>query len=541
MSFEKTSRTLVQGYLKREGNKVVNGNGEEILLTGLGIGNWLLPEGYMWLSKGCSRFDRPRRIEAVVKELTGKAYADSFWNSFRENYITEKDIEYIAKLGYNSVRIPLLWRLFMEEGEGIEWKDYGFTLLDQCIDWCEKHKLYAFIDLHGAPGGQTGANIDDCIDDVPRLFTDQDSWDKTIALWVKIADRYKDRWIVGGYDLLNEPIRPKYVDGRDFDHLFDRLRQFYIDVIDAIRKVDKLHLFSIEGHHWSTNTAIFDRIYDENMVIHFHRYGCKPDITAFTEFLELSEKWNLPLWLGETGENCSEWFAALYSMSINLDIGYNLWPYKKMDCTNSPLSIKQPRDWDIVIDYAKGGPHPGYHKARLILDELLDNIRIENCNENLQVSQAALRKPGCTVLGIDFDELPGVGKSYQYNQRHLGQSDYRANTYMEIAKKESIEENRFVFDSKWDENVLRLNEGEFVCYGIQDIRMNQGMWIHFSDIKGGELTISQEDQVLSTVSMEGLSKETSYYINLRPSEYSSIRIDVVEGKIELNKLVFTVE
>jgi aryl-phospho-beta-D-glucosidase BglC (GH1 family) len=278
MNFHKTSRNLVQGYLKRQENKLVNGNGEEIILTGWGLGNWLLPEGYMWLYDGNSRMDRPRRIEAVVEELTGKAYAEQFWAKFQENYITENDIEHMAELGYNSVRIPILWRLFMEEGEGNVFIENGFRLLDQCIDWCEKHKLYVFIDLHGAPGGQTGANIDDSIDDVPRLFTDQDSWDKAIALWVKIANRYKDRWIVGGYDLLNEPIRPENVDGRNFDFLVDKLRQFYTDVIKAIREVDKVHLFSIEGHHWSTDTAIFDRLYDENMVIHFHRYGCKPDI-----------------------------------------------------------------------------------------------------------------------------------------------------------------------------------------------------------------------------------------------------------------------
>jgi len=114
----------------------------------------------------------------------------------------------MAELGYNSVRIPLNWRVFMEAEPGLLWKEDGFRLLDRCIDWCEEYKLYAFLDLHGAPGGQTGANIDDSVDNVPRLFIDSDSWFKGIKLWERIAERYKDRWIVAGYDLLNEPIAP---------------------------------------------------------------------------------------------------------------------------------------------------------------------------------------------------------------------------------------------------------------------------------------------------------------------------------------------
>lgn len=38
----------VKGYLRAEGQRIVNGDGQELLLRGVGLGNWLLPEGYMW-------------------------------------------------------------------------------------------------------------------------------------------------------------------------------------------------------------------------------------------------------------------------------------------------------------------------------------------------------------------------------------------------------------------------------------------------------------------------------------------------------------
>lgn len=93
----------IEGFLHTKGKKIVDGRGEEILLTGWGLGNWLLQEGYMWKAYG-ERFDRPSRIEKVVEELTGRDFAEYFWKEYRENYIRREDILAMAELGYNSVR-----------------------------------------------------------------------------------------------------------------------------------------------------------------------------------------------------------------------------------------------------------------------------------------------------------------------------------------------------------------------------------------------------------------------------------------------------
>ncbi|MDR0401354.1 MAG: cellulase family glycosylhydrolase, partial [Treponema sp.] len=217
---EKLDRNRVKGLLRARGKVLVNGEGEEILLNGWGLGNWLLCEGYMWLSRDSRSFDRPRNIEETIRDLAGSAYAERFWRAFRASYITAEDIKRMAELGYNSLRIPFNWRLFMEDEPGeIRFREEGFSLLDQCLAWCEEYRIYAFLDLHGAPGGQTGDNIDDSRDNLPRLLTDQDYWDKGIALWRELARRYRDRWIVGGYDLLNEPIRTVRFDYPNVDHL----------------------------------------------------------------------------------------------------------------------------------------------------------------------------------------------------------------------------------------------------------------------------------------------------------------------------------
>ncbi len=185
---EMLSRDRVNGFLRADGRRVMNGAGEPILLSGWGLGNWLLCEGYMW--RAGRRADRPRRIEAVVRELAGSDYAASFWPRFRKNYIRREDILRMAELGYNSVRVPMNWRVFMADEPGITFLEDGFRLIDDLLDWCEEAKVYAFLDLHGAPGGQTGSNIDDCIDDFPRLFTDADSYEKCIALGERFVKRF---------------------------------------------------------------------------------------------------------------------------------------------------------------------------------------------------------------------------------------------------------------------------------------------------------------------------------------------------------------
>lgn len=537
---QEMNNTRVKGFLSASGKTVVNGDGEEIILTGWGLGNWLLSEGYMWMSHN-EAFDRPRRMEAVVRELTGSTYAEYFWKKFRENYVTKEDIRLMAEQGYNSVRIPINWTILMENEQGIHWKEDGFQLIDQCLDWCEEYNLYAFLDLHGAPGGQTGANIDDSVDDIPRLFIDEDSWQKGIAIWGKLAERYKDRWIVGGYDLLNEPIRPSAGGSVNYDYLLPKLAQFYDEAIAVIRAVDDRHMISIEGHHWATSTKVFHKKYDENMIIHFHRYGCTPDMSAFTEWLELSERWNAPLWLGETGENINEWYTAIYPLSVALGIGYNLWPWKKMNCTNSPYSIELPEGWEEIIEYTNGGVRPSYERARAIFDAYLENMKVENSTYNAEVRNAVFRIPNCSVRATDFDELPGKGIGYSGIREESNLYGYRNETGMSIIEEEPIEtlKQRFAFDCMWDRFVLELQVGEFVTYSINDTTINHHVSFVYRCDEPVTIKVLQNEKELITLPLNPTEKlKTTDEISLLTASEAAIRVEVIKGHLYLEKIMF---
>lgn len=455
----------IEGFLHTKGKKIVDGRGEEILLTGWGLGNWLLQEGYMWKAYG-ERFDRPSRIEKVVEELTGRDFAEYFWKEYRENYIRREDILAMAELGYNSVRIPFSYRLFMEDGPGIHWKEEGFVLLDRCLSWCEEAGMYAFLDLHGAPGGQTGSNIDDSVDNVPRLFIDKDCRDKACALWRKLAGRYREREVVGGYDILNEPIVPADAGNGDYDYLIPELEHFYEAVTAEIRKEDTVHMLSFEGAHWAADVRIFHKKYDDNMVLHFHRYAEMPDRACLEPFIEAADKLDVPLWMGETGENSNPWYAALYPLASALGIGYNLWPWKKMDCTNSPCSIKVPEGYEEILGYLEKGPHPGFERAQQILEAYLQNIRYENCELHPEVTAHVFRRPPFTVQAVDFDTVPGEGISWKGNGNPDDDKLYRKDTAMEIREMHEAKEKKFAFDCGWERLGLVLKPDEYVCYSF---------------------------------------------------------------------------
>ena len=536
---EKMSRDRVKGFLDVKDGKIVNGDGEEIILSGWGLGNWLLCEGYMWLSRGSNRFDRPRRIEAVLDELAGKEYTKEFWKKFCENYITEADVKAMAELGYNSVRVPINYRLFMEESEELIWIEDGFAILDRFLEWCEKYRIYAFIDLHGAPGGQTGANIDDCIDDMPRLFLDQHNFDRGVALWRRIAQRYKDRWIVGGYDLLNEPIRPKRTEKDiDVDYLVPRLIEFYEKSIEAVREIDRKHLFTLEGHHWASEQNVFSRKYDEKAVLHFHRYGVVPDISSLQPYIDTANKWGMPLWLGESGENIPEWFAALYPLSAELGIGYNIWPWKKMDTRNSPFSVRKPEGWEALIDYCFGGPHPGYEKSRKLLDSYLENMKFENCVYNHKVHASVLRQPGCTIKAVDFDELPGIGESFSGIRKEENPYCYRINTYMKIVDRDPLRSRQGGFDSMWDRLALELEEGEFAVYTLNDTKEENSLRIECMAQEDSVLRIEGNGQLMREYEVDKSEKVIQLpEISLIAAGKCAIKVSAVSGSVILTDMV----
>jgi len=369
-------------FVHTEGKFIVAPDGHKLLLRGINLGNWLVPEGYMWhFDKGPASY---REISALLNNLIGPREAARFWKQYRDSYITEADIQFIHEAGFNCVRIPFHYKL-IDDGT-------GFPLLDRVIAWCRAAHLWVILDMHCAPGGQTGTNIDDSWG-YPWLWESPEEQDFTAAFWRSIAQRYADDPTVLGYDLLNEPIPPPVAKYNP------RLEPLYRKITAAIRQVDPNHAVILGGAQWDSNFAVFGPPIDPNAIYTFHKYWTAPTKDVIQSYLDFRERYQAPIWMGESGENTDAWIAQFRAMLEKNGVGWAFWPYKKMDATSSPVTFARPAHWDEIVKFAAlpGGTgaaeekmkqRPTIEHARAALADLLEKVKLQNCRLNEGYLQA---------------------------------------------------------------------------------------------------------------------------------------------------------
>ncbi|HEY3437925.1 MAG TPA: cellulase family glycosylhydrolase [Actinotalea sp.] len=384
------------------GGRIVDPDGHPVLLRGVGLGNWLLPEGYMW-GFGASAAS-PRQIEAAVEEMLGAVDAERFWRGFRDRFVAEADVVAIAQAGFDHVRLPVNWRVLMTSAGGF--LEAGFELVDRLIGWCREQGLTVLIDLHGAPGGQTGTNIDDSAGR-PELFMDPRNEELAVALWTEIARRYRDEPAVLGYDLLNEPLPDQW------QHRYSgELVALYRRLTAAVRSQDPDHLIMYEGTHWATNWDIFTEVWDPNSVLQFHKYWSPVDRAGIERFLAVGRRLGLPVYMGEGGENTPEWIAAATQLYEDCGVGWNFWTWKKIETRTSPLSVRAPDGWDRVLARVEGtAGRLDRDDAVRIFDELLENMTAARCTRHPAVLHALFRLAPLTLPAYGFT-FRGAGVSY---------------------------------------------------------------------------------------------------------------------------------
>ncbi len=366
-------------FIHAEKTHLVDGNGDRFTVKGINLGNWLVPEGYMFKF---IRARAPTEIGEVIEALIGPEEASRFWAEFREVYIAKEDIRFIKAVGFNTVRVPLHWRLFVEPGEGgaDRFEGQGWYLLDRLVQWCRESDLRVIIDLHAAPGGQTGVNHDDGTG-FPLTFYVPRYRQLTIELWRQLAAHYRDEPTILGYDLLNEPISPY----SDEDYLNPRLEPLYREIVAAIRGVDSNHVVLLAGAQWSTSFAVFGRPFDANAVYTYHKFWANPTRDSLQSYLDFSNRWNVPLLIGETGELTDDWNRMFRRLHERFGIGWCFWPYKTLDSDSAVVSIQKPTGWDLIINASssdarafKPGSLPPREQAQAILDAYLEAARFRN-------------------------------------------------------------------------------------------------------------------------------------------------------------------
>ncbi len=507
--------TPAAGFLHTQGEDIVDEHDQKIMLRGVGLGNWMLPEGYMWRFGG--EGDRPRKIEKIVSDLIGPDQAAKFWKEYRAEYITEKDIQRIAQLGFNSVRPAINARLFLSEGENAAYQDEGFELLDNLVRWCKASGIYVIIDMHAAPGGQTGQNIDDSINDEPRLFMDPKNQDRLVDLWVKIATRYKDEPAVAAYDLLNEPLPERT--GAEAKYK-NQLEPLYQRITTAIRAVDKKHIITVEGANWANDWSVFTKPFDDNLVYQFHFYcwDNPTHLNGINQYLAARKRLGAPLWVGETGERDDTiyWGTTDYFEANN--IGWSFWPWKKMETRNTPYSINTPKNWRAITAYSRkaGADKPSAEVAQQAFDELLQNIRLENCVFYPDVVNVLFRRVPGKVEAENYGH-EGLNHSYSVKDSEQKAKYYRTSEPVPI---------ELVGDSG---QAIRLGEDEWTAYVINSL-----------DARDYALTVrakAESTPAIFEISINGTSQE----ITVNDTSWTELRLKPVGLVAGANQIKLSVK
>jgi endoglucanase len=559
------------GYLKADGERIVNGKGQNLILRGVGLGGWMLQEGYMLhLNAEGQQYRIRERIEAILtKEQTAE-----FYKAWLSNQTTKSDIDSLHDWGFNSVRLPMHYHLFTlaadeEPAAGKNtWLTTGFELTDSLVSWCKANHMYVFLDLHAAPGGQgNDLNISDRNPNKPSLWQSELNKQKTIALWHKLAERYAGDSTVAGYDILNEPNWGFEDTVKDRNGLNEKnnqpLKQLMTHITRAIREVDSHHMIIIEGNGWGNNYRGILPPWDANMVLSFHKYWNNNDEQSIQHILNYRSQYHVPVWLGETGENSNTWFTDAIRLLESHNIGWSWWPLKKLG-NNNPLQIKSNPHYDSLVSYWNGktkqAPPPGDVYNGLM--ELASEARCENNIVHRDVIDAMIRQPftnetipfkansvrsGTVIEAADYDL--GVNGSAYYDKD-------TGNYYISGGSRADGNKGRMYRNDGVDIYGVPGEKGKYFVGSIED-----GEWLQYTldvvqegnydielfvsaDLPNSKITIINNDRPVAEniavpVSGEGSPGKITGLININLSQgVNRLRVLAVKGGFSFYSIEF---
>lgn len=417
VSFLFTNSLTAQGFLSVDGKRIVDAQGNEVILRGHSPGGWMLQEGYMLQMQD---FANPQhQIRAKIEEMIGAEQTDLFYEKWLENHFTRADFDLLVEMGFNSIRLPMHYNLFTLpiEDEPVAgqntWLDKGFAMVDTMLAWCTEREIYLILDMHAAPGGQgRDAAISDYDASKPSLWESELNKGKLVALWKQLAQRYADESWLGGYDLINEPnwnFTGNNPNGCN-ENTNVPLRELYGRITEAIREVDTNHIIIIEGNCWGNNHNGLTPPWDDKLVYSFHKYWSTNDQGSIQGMINLRNTHNVPIWCGESGENSNHWYTDAVRLLEENGVGWAWWTWKKFDSFSGIASIQPPDGYQTLKNYwQNGGTQPTAEFATAVMMELAERLKLEHCLINYPVADALLRQPGDgSAMPFTAHTLPGM-------------------------------------------------------------------------------------------------------------------------------------
>ncbi|WP_421873050.1 carbohydrate-binding protein [Marinoscillum sp.] len=471
-------------WLEASGTQIVNAStGQPVILRAVGLGNWALQEGYMLNPQGCTGCPGTQWQMKLqyLNEGQSMAQVEAFYQQWRDNFITKADIDYIASLGFNSVRLPMHYELFLTDAQRAvrnsvitdinyahdtyknslqTWYNNdqlfndpnleGFQIIDKLLDWCEANDMYVMLDLHAAPGGQgSDKNIAD-------IFHENNLWqfpvfqDVTDRLWDRISERYLNEPRIAFYELINEPNNVPG-GGQAIHALSQRL-------ITTIRNNGDNHMIMVHGNGWGNNYDYMEPwTFSPNwgLVYSAHRYWIDPaddwvadpnpnQINKMANLIAFRDNNNVPVWVGETGENNNSWLRQNIEKLDNAGIGWCHWTYKRHDVGQNAALMRI------------GGNYPT--DGASAMSTVLEMIKFENCIPNTNtIATVTQDLPAPWTSGCSGSSSAGCTGSFQSTSGNI-----EAESFCEMLGVQT----ESTTDVGGGQNVGYLDAGDWMAYRV---------------------------------------------------------------------------
>lgn len=399
-------------FVQVSGQQLISRNGSPLVMRGTNCGNWMVREPYMMNTSG--NLDRQFKFDKMIAEVCGEEKVAEYDRIWMDNNFNEDDMRFLAGQGFNTLRVPMHYKYFTlpiekEPVAGQQtWLTEGFERIDAMCEWAERHNILLILDMHACPGGQSSGDICDYDSSKPSLWDSAANRTKLIALWKKLAERYKDKKCVAAYDLINETNWQLPNSNR---LLWDTTR----DIIKAVREVDNNHIVIVEGNGYCNDYNGFPSTkMDPKMMIQYHRYGVYNTSSQVQGMADMAKKYNCPIYIGEFGENSNTWTAdcvRLYEEAMHF-AAWTCWPMKKSNI-NSILQVKRVSAYDKVISQWQNGGKPA---ASTLWDACVEWAKAQNLNQ-------------CTVRYDYIDAL----KNRPHSKNTKPYSEFKTDDYIYAA------------------------------------------------------------------------------------------------------------
>jgi endoglucanase len=332
-------RQRALSFLHTDGPDIVDADNRVVQLRGVNLGSWLYRES--WMSNANNDSSDEIKTISILDQRFGVATEQALIHAFRASWLTTADLDRIAAMHLNVVRVPVWWGDFATVdtantiGSAIgTWRPDAFEWLDWLVVNCAARGIYVIIDMHGVVGGQISPQAGTTLNAFDNQYWTNDADQGVTAwLWWEIADHFRDTAAVAGYDLINEPQGAPSIAAA-----IER----YADLYAAVRSADPAHMIFIEdtiggGANWRLDSLPPPAARGwTNVVYETHPYAGPDYASVYSQALaQLADirshrSYNVPFYIGEfnefgCGQSCEEHLVQLFNLS---GLSWTKWSYK---------------------------------------------------------------------------------------------------------------------------------------------------------------------------------------------------------------------